>query len=136
MAVIDEVIRLEADGTVSFGNYAVPGKQKADGFEADGAVYNVRTHKEITRLERNGTLLFEAVPGAAVHHFKTDEAGVSFHLEGVVDTKITLELAPDREYAIRIGGETVGSAKSNVSGKVSFSVDLHAAPQAVRVEGL
>ncbi|MDR1532530.1 MAG: endosialidase [Clostridiales bacterium] len=155
MAVIEpkvpdqEVIRLEDDQTISFGSYAVKRKQKADGFEVNGNIYNVKTHNEITRLEKNSKLLFESVPGSAVRHFKASEVPappevpvppevlvpvVSFELEGAGDTKVTLELEPSQEYRIFINGADVGSAKSNISGKVNFSVYLSADPQAIRIE--
>ena len=134
MAVIGEVIRLEADNTLSFGNYDEVKKQKADNFEVDGDLYKVKTHKEITRLEKNGKLLFESVPGAAVHRLKMDEKALVFEIEGFEDTQITVELEPEQDYKILIDHVNVGSMRSSFSGKVSFSMGLHQAVQSVKIE--
>ncbi len=63
MAVIEELIREEKDGSISFGDYSQQEKQKVEGFEANGDIYKVKTYKDLTRLEKNGSLLLEAVPG-------------------------------------------------------------------------
>ena len=39
MAVISELIRSEADGTISFGDYSLSAKAKLDNFEHQGDVY-------------------------------------------------------------------------------------------------
>ena len=56
MSVVSELIRTEADGTISFGNYELPAKSKKSDFEHDGDLYKVKTFKEITKLERNACL--------------------------------------------------------------------------------
>lgn len=134
MACVEEKIRLEEDGTISFGNYSVKEKQKLDGFEVNGDLYKVKTHNEITRLEKNSKLLLESVPGSAIHNFKLTEKIISYDIEGYEDTRITLELEPRTEYRILIGDVNVGKMKSNFSGKISFSVDLSSSPQTVKIE--
>ena len=62
MAVISELIRTEADGTISFGNYELDQKTKVSDFEHKGDLYKVKTFKEITKLERNGMFVYESVP--------------------------------------------------------------------------
>ena len=64
MAVIEELIRKEDDGSISFGNYLMDEKKKVLDFEVQGDLYKVKTFKEITKLEKNGKMLLEAVPGA------------------------------------------------------------------------
>ena len=49
MSVVSELIRTEADGTISFGNYELPAKSKKSDFEHDGDLYKVKTFKEITK---------------------------------------------------------------------------------------
>ena len=66
MAVIKELIRTEANGTISFGDYSLDAKAKLDNFEHDGDLYKVKTFREITKLERNGMFVYESVPGTAV----------------------------------------------------------------------
>ena len=43
MSVVSELIRTEADGTISFGNYELPAKSKKSDFEHDGDLYKQRT---------------------------------------------------------------------------------------------
>ena len=54
MAVIDELIREEETGALSFGNFALATKTKKDGFQYQGDSYKIKTFREITKLERNG----------------------------------------------------------------------------------
>ena len=58
MAVISELIRTEADGTISFGNYELDQKTKVSDFEHKGDLYKVKTFKEITKLELNGMFVY------------------------------------------------------------------------------
>ena len=69
MAVVSELLRSESDGSLSFGNYDLSTKTKRKDFEHQGDVYYVKTFSEITRLEKNGSFLYESVPGTAVEHF-------------------------------------------------------------------
>ena len=50
MAVIDELIREEENGALSFGNYALAAKTKKDGFNYNGDIYKIKTFREITKL--------------------------------------------------------------------------------------
>ena len=54
MAAISELIRTEANGTLSFGDYTLGAKAKLDNYDFNGDKYKVKTFKEITKLERNG----------------------------------------------------------------------------------
>ena len=62
MAVIEELIRKEDDGSISFGNYLMDEKKKVLDFEVQGDLYKVKTFKEITKLEKNGKMLLEQYP--------------------------------------------------------------------------
>ena len=124
MAAISELIRTEADGTISFGDYTLGAKAKLDNYEFHGDMYKVKTFKEITKLERNGLFVYESVPGTAVTNFKQDEKTVSFTVEGPEDAQITLELAEETEYEITIDGKSAGTMKTNLGGKLSMSVEL------------
>ena len=126
MAVISELIRLESDGTVSFGDYSLDSKSKLDNVKYQGDIYKVKTFKEITKLERNGMFVYESVPGTAVGHFKATEQGVTFDVTGEEDAQITLELEPETDYDITVGGVDAGSMKTNLGGKLSLSVELDA----------
>jgi len=135
MAVIGEIIRREDDGSISFGDYLSEEKKKVTGYEVDGDLYSVKTHQEVTRLERNGKLLLETVPGSVVHGFLITESKVRFALEGTDDTRVTLELAPDELYRVLIEETNIGNVRSNVSGKVVFSLDLDGAPKSIEIIG-
>lgn len=124
MSVVKELIRTEADGSISFGDYELDTKAKKPDFEHDGDLYKVKTYKEITKLERNGMFVYESVPGTAVANLVTSADGISFVVEGAEDAQITVELEEDTEYEITIGNELADRQKTNLGGKLSFSVDL------------
>ena len=123
MAVIQELIRQEENGRISFGNYLMDEKKKVLDFEANGDLYKVKTFREITKLEKNGKMLLEAVPGATIHNFGMDEKGAKFSVESEEDIQITLELEPETDYKILIDDVNVGKMKTNMAGKVNFSVE-------------
>ena len=50
MPVVNELIRSEEDGTISFGNYKLDVKSKLPDFEHCGDTYKVKTFYEITKL--------------------------------------------------------------------------------------
>ena len=124
MSVISELIRTETDGTISFGDYSLSSKAKLDNFEHGGDLYKVKTFREITKLERNGMFVYESVPGTAVQEFKATESKVEFNVEGPEDVQITLELEESTEYDISIDDTDAGTMKTNLGGKLSFSVEM------------
>lgn len=136
MGIIAEVIRLEESGGISFGNYSVKEKQKVSDFDVDGNIYKVKTHNEITRIEKNGKLLLESVPGSSIHNFSMDEKKIAFTAEGYDDTRITLELEPEKEYRIKMDDIVVGNTSSNKSGKISFSAELSSTPKSIKINKL
>lgn len=124
MAVIDELIREEETGALSFGNYALAAKTKKDGFAYRGDSYKIKTFREITKLERNGMFVYESVPGTVVHDFRATDKAVNFVVEGTEDSQITLELEAEKEYKIHIDKVYVGKMKTNLGGKLNLSVEL------------
>ena len=127
MAVITELIRKEADGTLSFGNFDFDTKQKKSDFEYEGDMYKIKTFKEITKLEKNGMFIYESVPGTAVHHFHSTQNGVSFEVEGKEDAQIILGLEDNAEYKIYINDTNVGKMVTQMGGKLVLSVEIGAA---------
>lgn len=135
MAAISELIRTEANGTLSFGDYTLGAKAKLDNYDFNGDKYKVKTFKEITKLERNGLFVYESVPGTAVTDFDQTENAVAFTVEGPEDAQITLELEEETEYEISIDGKSAGTMKTNLGGKLSMSVELEGADKvAIKVE--
>ncbi|MCR4694954.1 MAG: endosialidase [Pseudobutyrivibrio sp.] len=124
MAVISELIRSEADGSISFGDYTLAGKKKLDGYKHDGDLYKVKTFADITKLERNGMFVYESVPGTAVENFKCSADEITFSVEGNEDAMITLELEPDTAYDIKVNGDATGQMQTNLGGKLNISVEL------------
>ena len=127
MAVIDELIREEENGSLSFGNYELTSKTKKDGFEYNGDSYKIKTFNEITKLERNGMFVYESVPGTAVHEFRANDEKVMFSVEGEADAQVTLELEAESEYKVHVDNVYVGKMKTNLGGKLSISVELEEA---------
>ena len=137
MSVVKELIRTEENGTISFGNYELAAKSKLSDFEYDGDMYKVKTYNEITKLERNGMFVYESVPGTTVLDLDAEENGMSFLVEGPKDAQITVELEEDTPYKVIIDGVEAGEMKTNLGGKLSFSVELEQAEQvAVRIDKL
>ena len=127
MAGIDELIREEETGALSFGNFALATKTKKDGFQYQGDSYKIKTFREITKLERNGMFVYESVPGTVVHDFRATDKAVNFVVEGEEDSQITLELEAEKEYKIHIDKVYVGKMKTNLGGKLNLSVELEPA---------
>lgn len=126
MAVVEELLRSEGDGTISFGNHLLENKAKAEDFEHCGDLYKVKTYKAMTKLERNGMFAYESVPGTSVLNFSETADGVSFKAEGAEDAQITLGLEEDTEYEVFIDDKSIGKMKTNLGGKMNISVELGA----------
>ena len=124
MPVIEELICTEQDGTISFGNYKLGQKAKKSDFEYQGDMYKVKTYNEITKLERNDMFVYESVPGTAAEHFRVTDEGVEFTVEGSKDAQITVQLENDTDYEIYVNDSAVGNMMTNMSGKLSVSVEL------------
>ncbi len=134
MAIVNEVIRVESDNTISFGNYEVEEKQKVNDFEVNGDIYQVRTHKEVTRITKNSALLLETVPGTAIHNLKVTDRGMVFNAEGMGNTQFTLELEADTTYKVYVDDVNVDRIKTSLAGKLSFSAELDSKAQIVKIE--
>ena len=124
MAAVKELLRAEADGTLSFGDYTLASKTKKENYEFEGDVYKVKTFSEITKLEKNGMFVYESVPGSAVENFRETDTEVVFTVSAKGDVQFTLELEPESEYEVCIGGDSAGKMSTNLSGKLSVSVEL------------
>ena len=124
MAVVDELIRQETNGSISFGNHKLETKEKVDNFEHDGDLYKVKTFKTMTKLERNGLFVYESVPGTSVLDFSENEKGVSFLVEGDEDAQITVGLTEDTEYVVYVADQNIGKMKTGLGGKLNLSVEL------------
>ena len=116
MAAVKELLRAENDGSLSFGDYTLSEKTKKDNYEFEGDIYKVKTFSEITKLE--------SVPGSAVEGFKETDSEVAFSVSAKGDVQFTLELEPECEYEVFIDGESAGKMRTNLSGKLSVSVEL------------
>lgn len=124
MAAVKELLRAEADGSLSFGDYTLASKTKLEGFDFQGDIYKVKTFAEITKVERNGMFVYESVPGTAVENFKASASEIRFTVSGMKDAQVTLELEADSEYVVYMDGVNAGNMKTNLSGKLSMSAEL------------
>ncbi len=130
-----ELIRVSENGGLGFGDYTLIEKSKLSDFPHMGDLYKVKTFAEITKLERNGSFVYESVPGTKVEEFKEEDRKVTFRVEGNGNTQITLDLEEEREYRVMIDGTNLGKMSTNVGGKLIISVDLTGGqPQDVVVE--
>lgn len=133
MAVVEELIRIEENGTISFGNYQLAEKSKKSDFEYKGDLYKVKTCKDITKLERNGAFVYESVPGTAVNNFKVDNNVISFDVDAIENAQITVEVEENTEYVMYMNGVNAGSVATNVSGKLSLSVPASNGTTSVKI---
>ncbi len=124
MAVVEELLRTEADGALSFGNHKLDAKAKVEDFEHAGDLFKVKTYKSITKLEKNGMFAYESVPGTSVTHFVEEENGVNFRVEGEEDAQIIVGLEDNTEYNVFIDGTNIGRMKTNLGGKLNISIEL------------
>ena len=124
MAAVKELIRAEADGSISFGDYELASKTKKQDFEYQGDLYKVKTFREITKLERNDMFVYESVPGTTAEHFRADADSVEFQVEGPEDAQITLGMEDDTEYLTLVDGVSTGAIKTGLGGKLVLSVEL------------
>ena len=131
---MSEIIFAESNGSLSFGNYKSAEKLKSNDFEVNGDVYKIKTHKEITRVEKNNKLLFESVPGSLIRKFALNERECSFFIEGSHNSQITLELEPEKEYGIYIDNASAGTTRASGSGKLTFSLELNEISKNVKIE--
>ncbi len=133
MNAVSELIRTEADGSLSFGDYTLEAKAKLDNFEHEGNVYKVKTFREITRLEKNGVFAYESVPGTAVTGVRFVDGGVSFSVEGPEDAELTVGLSDETTYEVKIGDADAQTITTKLGGKLTVSVELGGAPVAVTI---
>lgn len=124
MAIVEQLIRAEENGTISFGNHLLEKKAKVEDFEINGDLYKVKTYKTMTKLEKNGMFAYESVPGTSVNCFEETENGIRFMVEGFEDAQITVGLEDDTEYDVYVAGESAGKMKTNLGGKLNISVEL------------
>ena len=124
MAVVEQLLRSEADGSVSFGNHTLAAKAKVEDFPHRGDLYKVKTFQTITKLEKNGMFIYESVPGTSVNNLTETESGMNFKVEGDSDAQITLGLKDDTEYEVFVGGESAGKVSTGLGGKLNISVEL------------
>lgn len=124
MAIIRELIKKENNGTISFGDYRLPEKKKLADYEVQGDMYKVKTWNAMTKLERNGTFVYESIPGTAVNVFKETADEVSFFVDGTGATQITLELESNKDYNVVVGQKDLGVSKTDIGGKITFDVEL------------
>lgn len=124
MAVVEQLLRSEADGSISFGNHILAQKAKLEDFEHGGDLYKVKTYSTMTKLEKNGLFLYESVPGTSVNRFQETSDSVIFRVEGNEDAQITLGMSDETEYEVFVAGNNIGKMKTGLGGKLSVSVEL------------
>jgi len=130
-----DLIYVCANGGLGFGDYTLAEKSKLSDFPHLGDLYKVKTFTEITKLEKNGSFVYESVPGTKVTGFLAEERKVSFNVEGNDHTQITLDLEEEKEYRVLVDGTNLGNMTTNIGGKLVISVELTTGqPQEVVIE--
>ena len=124
MAVVEELLRAQEGGAISFGNHKLEQKAKLENFEHMGDLWKIKTYKTMTKLEKNGMFVYESEPGTSVANFKETEEGISFTVEGDEDAQITVGLQDKTEYEVFVNDESIGKMSTNLGGKLNLSVEL------------
>ncbi len=124
MASAEQLLFVEADGSLGFGDHTLAEKEKVEDFPYQGDLLKVKTYQTMTKLEKNGLFIYESVPGTSVSCFKEEVDGVIFNVKGNADSQITIGLKDDCEYKVLLNGENAGFVKTNLGGKLNLSVDL------------
>jgi len=119
----ENVIRVEEGNRLSFGNHHLETKTKVEDFAFQGDLLKVKTFYEITKLEKNGSFLYESVPGTSVTDFAENEEGVVFYVAAKENAQITVGLVSQTAYEVTVGEESIGVMETNLSGKLSVSVE-------------
>lgn len=118
-----EIIFIEQDQTLSFGNHRLANKAKVEDFAFQGDLLKVKTYQKMTKLEKNGMFLYESVPGTTVKHFRETEEGMAFLVEADGDTQLILGLAEQTSYEVTVQGECIGVMDTGLGGKLNVSVE-------------
>jgi len=121
-----ELIFVCENGGLGFGDYTLSEKSKLSDFPHQGDLYKIKTFKEITKLEKNGSFVYESVPGTKVEKFLANEKKVSFQVEGNDATQITLDLEEEKEYRVLVDDINLGNMSTNIGGKLVISMELTA----------
>lgn len=124
MATVKELLRAESDGTLSFGDYTLTSKTKLDNFEFEGDLYKVK-HLQSYKLEKMECLYTNSSRSCG-REFQRDDREVEFEVSAPEDVQFTLELEPDSEYEVFIDEASAGKMTTNLSGKLSVSIELNA----------
>lgn len=124
MATVEQLLRSESDGTISFGNHKLTQKAKVEDFQHAGDLLKVKTYNTMTKLEKNGMFLYESVPGTSVLNFDEKATGVEFIVEGDEDAQITIGLNDETEYEVFVDDASVGKMSTGLGGKLNLSVEL------------
>ena len=133
MAVVEELIRVENENGLSFGDYTLNVKKKVSDFEFHGDMYKVKTYRDITKLEKNELFVYESVPGTSVFDFEETDVRTEFEVEGFEDTQITLELEAEQEYEVFVDDVNIGRMTTNLGGKLVLSVELGSTQKHVKI---
>ena len=133
MAVVEELIRVENENGLSFGDYTLNAKKKVSDFEFHGDMYKVKTYRDITKLEKNELFVYESVPGTSVFDFEETDVRTEFEVEGFEDTQITLELEAEQEYEVFVDDVNIGRMTTNLGGKLVLSVELGSTQKHIKI---
>ena len=85
----------------------------------EGDIYKIGTFKTMTKLDKNGQLIFESVPGSAVHNLLQQQWS-AFEIESSSDVQVTLEVEAGQEYKVFIDNTNVGMMKANLEEKLTL----------------
>lgn len=124
MAVVEELLTVEENGTLGFGNHELDTKAKLEEFSFKGDLYKVKTFQAMTKLEKNGLFLYESVPGTTVRNFSETEKGVTCQVEAQEDAQLIVALEENVTYEIFVDGVSCGRVETKIGGKLTAAMNL------------
>lgn len=117
-----KLIYVNDRGQLEFGDYTLNEKSKVPSFEMGGDSYYLKTWKEITRLEKNGLFLLEALPGCRISAFEEKEDETGFTVSAPYEVHLTIGVDESADYTLLVGGVDRTTSMTRIGGKLAFTV--------------
>lgn len=117
------ILKINDDKTFDFGNYENKDKLK-EAIIHNELDYKVKTHSDITRLERDELMIYESVPGTNVRNFSYTSSKIKFNVSGYSHTSIIIGVNQDSVFNLTVDNVDEGEAIFVAKGKLNINLNL------------
>lgn len=121
---MQDIISININENLDFGCHELDHKSK-EIIEYRGLNVKVKTHSEITRLERDELMIYESVPGTTVTDFSYRPEKISFNVTGMGNTSIIIAVNQNNKYRLMIDDEQYFATNVLSGGKIQFIIDFN-----------